>query len=255
MASTDNSSLTVVPLTGMPEVRPGDDLAALLWSAAQSSAAGLEAGDVVVVAQKIVSKAEGARVSLASVDPSPMAREWAEAWNHDPRLVEVVLRESVRIVKMARGLIVSETRHGFICANAGVDASNSGEEDMAILLPREPDRSAEQLRDSLGRLAGCDLAVIVADSFGRPWRQGVTQVAVGSAGLAPIVDLRGERDADGRMLHGTLIALADQLADAADLVCGKSSRIPAAVVRNYRGPRREGSAKELLRLPEEDLFR
>ena len=195
---------------------------------------------------------------LDTIAPSPLAREWAAAWGHDPRQVELVLRESRRIVKMTRGLIVSETKHGFICANAGIDLSNAGDPAMAILLPDDPDRSALRLREGLRSRLGVAPAVIVSDSFGRPWRQGLTQVALGVAGLHPLLDLRGERDADGRRLHGTLIALADELADAADLVCGKSARVPAALIRGWRPPHDHapaGSGQDLLRPPEEDLFR
>jgi coenzyme F420-0:L-glutamate ligase/coenzyme F420-1:gamma-L-glutamate ligase len=171
--------------------------------------------------------------------------------------VELVLRESKRIVKMTRGLIVSETKHGFICANAGIDLSNAGDAAMAILLPEDPDRSAFRLRESLNARLGVAPAVIVSDSFGRPWRQGLTQVALGVAGLHPLLDLRGGHDADGRQLHGTLIALADQLADAADLVCSKTNRVPAALIRGWRPPpgKPEGTGRALLRPPDEDVFR
>jgi coenzyme F420-0:L-glutamate ligase/coenzyme F420-1:gamma-L-glutamate ligase len=252
--------LTVYPLAELPEVRPGDDLPRLLWQAIQRAGLGLAAGDVLVVTQKIVSKAEDARVRLDSITPSDQARAWAEAWGHDPRQVELVLRESKRIVKMERGLIISETRHGFICANAGIDLSNAGEPGIALLLPADPDASAGRIREGLRSLSGQDIAVIVSDSFGRPWRQGLTQAAIGVSGLQALLDLRGEKDADGRRLHGTLIAYADELADAADLVSTKTARIPAALIRGYGGPRRdksgrEGTGRDLLRPEDEDLFR
>jgi coenzyme F420-0:L-glutamate ligase/coenzyme F420-1:gamma-L-glutamate ligase len=260
MPDSPATPLTVYPLAEIPEVRPGDDLTRLLWNAVQRAQIGLAPGDVLVVTQKIVSKAEDSRVRLDSIQPSAQARAWAAAWGHDPRQVELVLRESKRIVKMERGLIIAETRHGFICANAGIDLSNAGEPGIALLLPADPDSSALRLREGLRALSGQDVAVIVSDSFGRPWRQGLTQVAIGVAGLQALLDLRGEHDADGRRLHGTLIALADELADAADLVSSKTARVPAALIRGYRGPRagkdgREGSGQDLLRPPEEDLFR
>jgi len=260
MSDPPPAALTVFPLLNIPEVRPGDDLAELLWKSMREGGLGPLAGDVLVVTQKVVSKAEGARVKLDSVQPSEQARAWAAAWGHDSRQVELVLRESKRIVKMERGLIISETKHGFICANAGIDLSNAGEEGIALLLPDDPDASARRLRERLLALTGQDLAVILSDSFGRPWRQGLTQAAIGVSGLLALLDLRGERDADGRKLHGTLIALADELADAADLVSSKTARVPAALIRGYRGPRRgksgrEGSGRDLLRPPEEDLFR
>ncbi len=247
--------LTVWPVSGLPEVLPGDDLAALIAAAAQSSDLALEDDDVVVVAQKIVSKAEDARVALATVTPSTFAIRWGEQWDRDPRLVELVLRESRRIVRMERGLIIAETRHGFVCANAGIDLSNTGGEGIAILLPEDPDRSARNLRDGLRKHTGRQVAVILADTFGRPWRRGLTQVAIGVAGLLPLINLRDTPDADGRTLQATELAAADQLADAAELVIGKASRLPVAIVRNYSGPRGEGNASELVRSAEDDLFR
>ncbi len=247
--------VTIFPVAGLPEIQPGDDLAALLLDAVAAQGLALEDRDVLVVAQKVVSKAEDARVALGSLAPSPLAQEWGERWGRDARMVELVLRESRRILRMERGLIISETRHGFVCANAGIDLSNSGEADMAILLPKDPDRSARELREAIASRTGRDVAVIVADSFGRPWRSGLTQVALGAAGLKPLLDLRGVDDADGRPLHVTIIALADELASAADLVCGKTHRVPAGVVRGFSEAHGEGSAQELLRPPELDLFR
>jgi coenzyme F420-0:L-glutamate ligase/coenzyme F420-1:gamma-L-glutamate ligase len=247
--------VSIHPLPGLPEVLPGDDLAALLCSAATSAGVSFAAGDVLVVAQKVVSKAEGARVALSTVTPSPRAEDWARQWNKDARQVEVVLRESKRILRMERGILIAETRHGFVCANAGVDLSNSGGGDIAILLPEDPDRSARHLRERIAQATGATVAVIVADSFGRPWRQGLTQVALGAAGLAPLVDLRGEQDTEGREMHVTVIAAADELACAADLVCGKTRRVPAALIRGYAGPARDGTAREMIRPEQEDLFR
>lgn len=257
MPELPSTPVSIFPVSGLPEIRPGDDLAGLIADALQAHGTGLYAGDVLVVTQKVVSKAENSRVRLDQIEPSPRALAWGREWGHDPRQVELVLRESKRIVKMARGLIISETRHGFVCANAGIDLSNSGDEAMAILLPEDPDRSAARLRESLHKRFGVAPAVIVSDSFGRPWRQGLTQVALGVAGLHPLLDLRGSRDADGRPLHGTLAALADELADAADLVCSKTNRVPAALIRGWRPPpgKPAGTGRDLLRKPEEDLFR
>jgi coenzyme F420-0:L-glutamate ligase/coenzyme F420-1:gamma-L-glutamate ligase len=251
------ASLSIHPVAGLPEVQPGDDLARLMLEALAAGGLPLADGDVLVVAQKVVSKAEGARVALASITPSPFARTWAARWNRDPRLVELVLRESRRLVRMERGLIIAETRHGFVCANAGVDLSNAGGTDVAILLPEDPDRSARRLREALRAGSGREVAVIVADTFGRPWRVGLTQVALGVAGLAPVVDYRGQADGDGRPLHVTEIAVADELACAADLACGKERHVPAAIVRGYVHPagQAEGDGQALLRDPQFDLFR
>jgi coenzyme F420-0:L-glutamate ligase/coenzyme F420-1:gamma-L-glutamate ligase len=226
--------IRLVPIDGIPEVRPGDDLAELVAAAASRGGIGLEGGDVVVVTQKIVSKAEGRVVELASVQPGERAREWAARWGKDPRQVELVLRESAEVVRMADGgLIISRTRHGLVCANAGVDVSNVGGGDAATLLPEDPDRSARDLRDRLGELAGARPAVIISDSFGRPWRLGIVNVAIGSAGLEGLLDLRGEPDAQGRAMRATVIAVADELASAADLAGGKVAQRPVVVVRGY----------------------
>ena len=260
MNQTLSSPLTIHPLPGIPEIRPGDDLVAHLLDAMRDAGLALAEGDVIVVAQKVVSKAEGSRAALADVKPRPWAQRWAERWGKDARQVELVLRESRRIVRAERGILVSETRHGFVCANAGVDLSNSGARDVAVLLPEDPDRSARLLRQELLERTGRAAGVIVADSFGRPWRHGLTQVALGVAGMTPVADLRGQADTEGRPMHVTQIALADELASAADLVCGKTARIPAALIRGAPcvartpdpGP---GSGADLLRPAEQDLFR
>jgi len=242
----------VVPLEGIPELRPGDDLAQALHEAAER-AGGLEDGDVVVVAQKAVSKVEGRVVRLADVEPSARAVELAGP-DGDPRHVEVILRESAEVVRSRPPLVIAETRHGFVCASAGVDASNAPEEGTLVLLPLDPDASARGLRDRLATLASVDVGVIVSDSFGRAWRQGTTDVALGVAGLAPLRDLRGARDPSGHELRTTQIAVADEIAGAAELVLGKSRGIPAARVRgaDVRG---DGSASELVMPRERDLFR
>jgi len=254
--------VTVHPVEGLPEIHPGDDLGGLLLAVLRDRGPVLADGDVLVIAQKVVSKAEGSRVALAGVEPSPHARTWAQRWGKDPRLIELVLRESRRVVRIERGVLITETHHGFICANAGVDLSNAGAGDgseVAILLPEDSDRSARALREALRAGTGADVAVIVADTFGRPWRVGLTQVALGVAGLAPLVDYRESPDVDGRTLHATIIAVADELACAADLVCGKTGRVPAAVIRGWPWPQGQASAgaggQALIRAPEMDLFR
>jgi coenzyme F420-0:L-glutamate ligase/coenzyme F420-1:gamma-L-glutamate ligase len=243
--------IRVFPLEGIPEVEEGDDVAALLAEAAER-AGGLEDGDVDVVAQKAVSKAEGRVVRLEGVEPSARALELAG--DRDPRHVETVLRESVRVVRSRPPLVIAETRHGFVCASAGVDASNARGEGTLVLLPLDPDASAARIRAGLRERLGRDVGVIVSDSFGRPFRQGTTDVALGVAGLAPLLDLRGTRDAAGYELQSTQIAVADELAGAAELVLGKARGIPAAVVRGV-DVRGEGAGRDLLMPPERDLFR
>jgi coenzyme F420-0:L-glutamate ligase/coenzyme F420-1:gamma-L-glutamate ligase len=237
----------VIPVRGLPEVREGDDLAALIAAAAK-----LADGDIVVVAHKVVSKAEGRVVRLAEVEASAQARDLAA--DEDPRRLEVILRESARVVRTRPPLVIAETRHGFVCASAGVDSSNAPEAGTLVLLPVDPDASAARLRARLWELTGAEIAVIVSDSFGRAWRQGTTDVAIGCAGLEPLLDLHGERDATGYELHATVIAVADELAGAAELVRGKLNRVPAAVVRGFE-PSGEGTARELVIPPDRDLFR
>jgi coenzyme F420-0:L-glutamate ligase/coenzyme F420-1:gamma-L-glutamate ligase len=247
--------ISLIALDGIPEIKPGDDLAALIAAALGVAGIGLEAGDVLVVTQKVVSKAEGRVVELASVTPRPEAEAWAAQWGKDARQVELVLQESVEVLRMAPGgLIISRTRHGFVCANAGVDLSNVGGGDVATLLPVDPDASARSLRDRLGELAGVSPAVIVSDSFGRPWRNGIVNVAIGSAGLEPLLDLRGMPDAQGRVMHSTVVAVADELASAADLAGGKVAQRPVVVVRGYEYQAGQGAASALVMERELDLF-
>jgi coenzyme F420-0:L-glutamate ligase/coenzyme F420-1:gamma-L-glutamate ligase len=247
--------ISLIALDGIPEIKPGDDLAALIAAALGAAGIGLEAGDVLVVTQKVVSKAEGRVVELASVTPRPEAEAWAAQWGKDARQVELVLQESVEVLRMAPGgLIISRTRHGFVCANAGVDLSNVGGGDVATLLPVDPDASARSLRDRLGELAGVSPAVVVSDSFGRPWRNGIVNVAIGSAGLEPLLDLRGMPDAQGRVMHSTVVAVADELASAADLAGGKVAQRPVVVVRGYEYQAGQGAASALVMDRELDLF-
>jgi coenzyme F420-0:L-glutamate ligase / coenzyme F420-1:gamma-L-glutamate ligase len=237
----------VIPVRGIPEIGEGDDLGALIADAAE-----LEDGDVVVVVQKAVSKAEGRTVRLADVEPSPEALAIAE--QHDPRHVETVLREAVRIVRRRRDLLIAETRHGFVCASAGVDASNAPEPEALVLLPLDPDASAARLRERLFELTGRRVGVLVTDSFGRAWRQGTTDVAIGAAGVPVLLELTGERDRVGYTLHATSIAVADEIAGAAELVMGKTAGVPVAIVRGLvlEG---EGRARDLVMPAERDLFR
>jgi coenzyme F420-0:L-glutamate ligase/coenzyme F420-1:gamma-L-glutamate ligase len=245
-------TVSVVPLEGVPELREGDDLARELYEAALR-AGGLERDDVVVVAQKAVSKVEGRVVRITDVEPSDRARALAGP-ETDPRQLEVILRESVRVVRSRPPLVIAETRHGFVCASAGVDASNAPEEGTLVLLPLDPDASARCLRERLVALGGVEVGVIVSDSFGRAWRQGTTDVALGAAGVAPLRDLRGTTDAVGHELRTTQIAVADEIAGAAELVLGKASGIPAALVRGLE-VRGDGSARELVIPRDRDLFR
>jgi coenzyme F420-0:L-glutamate ligase / coenzyme F420-1:gamma-L-glutamate ligase len=239
--------ISIRPVEGLPEIREGDDLAALIAERAQ-----LEDGDVLVVAQKVVSKAEGRVVELAGVEPSERARELAA--DQDPRQLEVILGESARIVRTRPPLVIAETSHGFVCASAGVDASNAPAPETVVLLPEDPDASAARLRDRLRDVAGADVGVIVSDSFGRAWRQGTTDVAIGLAGIRPLLDLKGVCDAAGYELHATVIAVADELAAAAELAMGKTDRVPVAVVRGLEVGG-EGRGRDLILPPELDLFR
>jgi coenzyme F420-0:L-glutamate ligase / coenzyme F420-1:gamma-L-glutamate ligase len=241
------TELRVIPVEGIPEVRAGDDLAALL-----AEAAAFEDGDVVVVAQKVVSKAEGRTVRLDEVEPSARARELAAG--EDPRRLEVILREAARIVRSRPPLVIAETRHGFVCASAGVDASNAPGARVLVLLPLDPDASARRIRDGLAERTDRTVGVIVSDSFGRPWRQGTTDVAIGAAGIRTLLDLRGTRDRTGYELHATTIALADEIAGAAELVLGKTRGVPAAIVRGL-AVAGEGAARDLVMPAERDLFR
>ncbi|HEX5226991.1 MAG TPA: coenzyme F420-0:L-glutamate ligase [Bryobacteraceae bacterium] len=234
--------LEIVVVTGLPEIRPGDDVVAFIQGAGAS--------DIVAIAQKIVSKAEGAIVDLREVRPSALAKSWAAEWNKDPHLIELILAQSRRIVKMDRGVIIAETRHGFVCANAGVDQSNVEGEHFATVLPEDPDASARRIRERLG----CG-AVIITDTFGRPWREGLVDIAIGVSGLDPIDDLRGSADRHGRKLASTIIAVADQLAAAAGLVMKKDAGCPVAIIRGFEWEPTEGTVRSLLRKPEQDLFR
>lgn len=247
--------IQILGLQGIPIVKKGDDLASMIVEAAEASAIGIKDGDIVVVAQKIVSKAEGRLIELSGVSPSSFALRIAELTNRDARLVELVLRESNRAVRMRDGHMIMETRHGFVCANAGVDLSNVSGGDVASLLPEDPDASASRIREGIRRLRGVDVAVIISDTFGRPWRLGHVDFAIGVAGMKPLRDYRGQKDMFGYELKVTTMAVADEIAAAAELVMGKSSGIPVVIIRGYEYERGEGTAKELIRPIQQDLFR
>lgn len=248
-------AVQLLPVVGMGEIEPGTDLAAVLAAALEEQGTPLQDGDIVVVTQKIVSKAEGCMVRLADVEPSPLAAEWAARWAKDARVVELVLRQSRRIVRMERGVIISETHHGLVCANAGVDCSNVGD-DRATLLPVDPDASAERLRAALSQASGARIVgVIISDTFGRAWREGQTNVAIGVAGVEALRHFEGQLDPTGYELRVTMLATADELASAAELVMGKVDGVPVALVRGLGRALGPGSAAELVRPAATDLFR
>ena len=258
MSAEGGGRLEAIALDGIPEVSVGDDLGRLIGDAIDRTPGllPLRPDDVVVVTQKVVSKAEGAVVDLTTVEPRREAVVFAERWDRDARQVEVVLREARRVVRMDRGVLITETPHGFICANGGVDASNVGPESGSVvtLLPRDPDASARAIRAAIRGRFGTDVPVVVSDSFGRPWRWGITDVAIGVSGLIPIEDLRGQMDADGRVMKSTIRASADEIASAAELALGKVDGRPVAVVRGARPLLGEGSIGDALMAREFDLF-
>ena len=259
MADAGASRLDVLALEGIPEIRPGDDLAAAIVTALEwtDGVLPLRDDDVLVVTQKVVSKAEGAIVDLTTIEPRPEAVEFARRWDRDPRQVELVLREAKRVVRMANGLVITETPHGFVCANGGIDASNvgSGSGSIVTLLPTDPDASAARIREAVHGAVGVDVPVLISDSFGRPWRFGIVDVAIGVSGLLPLDDLRGTADHDGRVMKSTVRAVADELASAAELTLGKLGARPAAVVRGAAFTRGEGSIRDVVMPESFDLFR
>ena len=249
----DGVSLFVLP--GLPEIHEGDDLALKIAEASRLQQVAFENGDIVVVAQKIVSKAEGRVVRLTDIKPSRQAQKVARALKNDSRFVEVILRESRRIVRQSDRVLIVETHHGFICANAGVDRSNIPGRDVVTLLPRQPDQSAARLAKSLCARIGKRVAVVITDTFGRPWRLGVTNIAIGVAGVPALVDLRGTNDRVGKPLHGTVLAVADELAASAGLIMGKAQGTPVVVIRGYRFRFTQEKASKIIRPAREDLFR
>ena len=240
---------------GIPEVQEGDDLAHLIADALGKQGLEPEVGDILVVTQKIVSKAEGRVINLEEIQPSQIAVQLSENSQRDPRHTEVILMESRRIVRMDRGNIISETRHGFICANAGVDASNLPNKGTVAMLPLDPDGSAQRIRQGILARTGSDVAVIISDTFGRPWREGAVNVAIGVSGMGPLADYRNLEDAYGQMMRTTVIAIADELAGTAELVTGKTLGVPVALIRGYSYEVSGGSAEALIRDPARDMFR
>jgi len=253
------SAISIIPLPLADDVLPGDDVGEKLCAALRRQKLSVKSGDILVVKHKVISKAEGQLVRLKNVKPSRSAAAWARKFRGDARLTELVLSESRRVVRKkvvgGRGVLITETRHGFLCANSGVDVSNVDGGDHAVLLPEDPDRSAFRLHASIKKKFDVTVPVIITDSFGRPWREGLTEVAIGVAGLKPLVDHRGKRDSHGYVLHATAEAIADELACAAGLVCGKLNRTPFCIVRGFKYRRGRGSASELIRARKNDLFR
>jgi coenzyme F420-0:L-glutamate ligase / coenzyme F420-1:gamma-L-glutamate ligase len=250
-----SSEVRIIGVADLPEISPGMDLAEVITMAAHGQGLALTSGDILVVTQKIVSKAEGRLVDIHTVTPSAFACQIARLQEKDPRIMEVVLRETKRVVKMDQRTVIAETHHGFVCANAGVDESNVAGEGIVALLPADADASARRLRQGIQERLGVELAVIISDTFGRPWREGLVNVAIGVAGLEAIKDYRGLPDTAGRVLKVTALAVADELASAAELVMGKLAKIPVAVIKGYPYPSGKGDVKQLLRKPEKDLFR
>lgn len=248
-------SVTFTAIEGIPLVGPGDDLGSLICSAMAASGLKVARRDILVVCQKVISKAEGRTCELGDIEPSALAIAYAARWDKDPRAVELVLRQTSRIVRMDNGVLIVETGPGWVCANAGIDESNSMADGRAILLPEDADRSAARIREEIRKITGVEIAVLVTDTFGRPWRDGLTEVCLGIAGMNPMLDLRGTSDLSGRELHHTVIAIADEIAAGAGLLMLKAGAIPAVLVRGYSYQPCEGSAKVLIRPAGMDLFR
>ncbi len=249
-----SNELKILAVPGIPEISSELDLGEIIAQSTRKANLEIDNGDIFVVAQKIVSKAEGQVVSLDTIEPSSTALRWAEFYDKDARIIEVVLKESKRLVRMERGLIISETAHGFICANAGVDASNTVPNQVS-LLPKNPDESATKILRALEKEFAVKLAVIVSDTFGRPWREGQVNVALGVAGIAPLLDYRGKSDSFGRELEATIIAIADELASAAELLTGKTTQIPVVVIKGFEYSSEEVTSQQIVRPPDKDLFR
>ena len=248
--------IRVIGVEGMPEVGAGDDLTVLLIDAAEKQNTSIDSGDIVVVTQKIVSKAEGRVISIDDIQPSELALTITEGHRRDPRHTELILRESARIVRMDRGVIISETHHGFTCANAGIDASNIPGSNTVALLPVDPDASARRVRDAIKNRLGAEVAVIISDTFGRPWRNAAVNVAIGVAGFNPLLSYVGQEDSHGNMMYTTVICVADELAAVAELVSGKLLGVPVSIIKGYPyEPMEDASHEALLRPPEKDLFR
>jgi coenzyme F420-0:L-glutamate ligase/coenzyme F420-1:gamma-L-glutamate ligase len=252
---TQPTELRIIAIPLAEEVRPGDDIPETLIAALKTQRLKLFSGDILVIKHKIISKAEGRLVRLNSITPSAASRAWARRFHLDPRVTELALKQAVRIVRRKNGVLITETRHGFVCANSGVDVSNVDGGAHALLLPNEPDRSAAQIRSSLKKRVHLSIPVIITDTFGRPWREGLTEVAIGIAGMKAIHDDRGMRDPQGYKLRVSMEAVADELACAAGLVCGKLARTPACIIRGFQSRPGKGNSRELIRSAATDLFR
>jgi coenzyme F420-0:L-glutamate ligase/coenzyme F420-1:gamma-L-glutamate ligase len=252
---SDNSELRLIAIPLPDEIRPGDSIADKLVAALRRRRKKFQSGDILVVKHKIVSKAEGCVVELSTIRPSAESLAWAAQHNLDARVIELALRESKSVIRRRNGVLITETKHGFLCANSGIDVSNVNGGSHALLLPADPDRSAAKLRRQLKRLTGISVAVIITDSFGRPWREGLTEFAIGIAGISPLRDDRGKRDSHGYKLKASVEAVADELASAAGLVCGKLNRAPACLIRGYQYAPGSDGVHALLRPPATDLFR
>jgi coenzyme F420-0:L-glutamate ligase/coenzyme F420-1:gamma-L-glutamate ligase len=249
------TELRIIAIPFAEEVQPGDNIAETLITALKSRRVKLASGDILVIKHKIISKAEGRLVRLDSITPCAASRSWARRFHLDPRVTELALQQAVRIVRRKNGVLITETRHGFVCANSGVDVSNVDGGTQALLLPNDPDRSAAQIRSSLQKRLRLSIAVIITDTFGRPWREGLTEVAIGIAGMKAIHDDRGARDPQGYKLRVSMEAVADELACAAGLVCGKLARTPACIIRGFPYRPAKGNSRELIRSAATDLFR
>ena len=249
------STIALIPIPDIPQIQPGDDLVSILLDTIDRSKVGLKDGDILVMCQKIVSKAEGAVVDLKTVEPSDFAHQIADQWEKDPRIVEVVLRESNRIVMMKNGVVITETKRGWVCANSGVDASNTLADDIVIVLPEDPDKSAKNMRIAIQERRNISIGIVITDTFGRPWRDGLVEFALGVSGFEGLLDLRGGEDLQGRELSHTVISVADELACAAGLLMEKSAAVPAVIVRGYKYVPAEGNGQVLIRPAGADLFR
>ena len=251
----ESREIRLIPVPVAGEIVPGDSIADHLIEAMRALRIRFEAGDIVVVKHKIISKSEGLFVDLATIEPSAESVAWAKQYDLDARVIELALRESQAVIRRRNGVLITETRHGFLCANSGIDVSNVDGGPHALLLPEDPDRSAANLRRALKRRTGVSIPVIITDSFGRPWREGLTDFAIGVAGMKPLRDDRGRRDSHGYKLKASVEAVADELACAAGLVCGKLNRAPICIVRGFQYEPGSGGVKDLLRSPQNDLFR
>ncbi|MCL0043954.1 coenzyme F420-0:L-glutamate ligase [Dehalococcoidia bacterium] len=249
------AEIKIIGINGIPEIKTGMNLSELILQAARAQGSPIQERDILMVTQKIVSKAEGQLVDLSTVTPSHLAKEWAQTYDKDPRVIEVAFQESRRLSRMDKGVLVTETHHGFHCVNAGVDVSNVPGSEMVALLPRDPDGSAKKIRQDIHQATGFEVAVVITDTWGRPWRYGVTNVAIGASGIVPLEDYRGTTDVFGYELHGTAVAVVDELAAASELVMGKVDMVPVALVRGYPYVFSLGNVKDLLRESDNDLFR